>query len=51
MRTTLVAVAMAALSLNTWGQGIDYAKIEILTEKIAPKPVYTLRLRGSRSRP
>ena len=36
MRITLVAVAIAALSLNTWGQGIDYAKIEILTEKIGP---------------
>ena len=36
MRITFVAVAMAALSLNTWGQGIDYAKIEILTEKIGP---------------
>ena len=31
-------VAIAAVSLSTWaqGQGIDYAKIEILTEKIAP---------------
>ena len=31
-------VAIAAVSLSTWaqGQGIDYAKIEILSEKIAP---------------
>ena len=31
-------VATVAVSLNAWaqGQGIDYAKIEILTEKIAP---------------
>ena len=36
MRITFAAVAIAALSLNTWGQGIDYAKIEILTEKIGP---------------
>jgi cyclase len=35
---TLVAVATVSVSLNAWaqGQGIDYAKIEILTEKIAP---------------
>src|SRR5947209_9564522 len=34
----LVAVASVAVFLSTWaqGQGIDYAKIEILTEKIAP---------------
>jgi cyclase len=31
-----IAMATAAVSLNAWGQGIDYAKIEILTEKIAP---------------
>jgi len=33
-----VAVAAAAISLSAWaqGQGIDYAKIEILTEKISP---------------
>ena len=27
---------MAAVSWSVWGQGIDYAKIEILTEKMAP---------------
>jgi cyclase len=34
----LVLVATVAVSLNAWaqGQGIDYAKIEILTERIAP---------------
>jgi cyclase len=32
----LVVAATAAVSLNAWGQGIDYAKIEILTENIAP---------------
>ena len=31
-----VALATIAVSLSAWGQGIDYAKIEILTEKIAP---------------
>ena len=33
-----LVVATVAVSLNAWaqGQGIDYAKIEILTEKIAP---------------
>ena len=30
------ALAMVAVSLSVWGQGIDYAKIEILTEKMAP---------------
>jgi cyclase len=37
-RFSLVAVATVAVSLSTWaqGQGIDYAKIEILTEKVAP---------------
>lgn len=35
---SLPAAALAALSLSAWvqGQAIDYAKIEILTEKIAP---------------
>ena len=32
----LMVTAGVAASLSTWGQGIDYAKIEILTEKIAP---------------
>lgn len=42
MRTTqqcsLLAAATVAVSLSAWaqGQGIDYAKIEILTEKMAP---------------
>jgi glyoxylase-like metal-dependent hydrolase (beta-lactamase superfamily II) len=31
-----VALAMIAVSLGIWGQGIDYAKIEILTERMAP---------------
>src|SRR5580692_4357337 len=33
-----VAMATIAVALSAWvqGQGIDYAKIEILTEKIAP---------------
>jgi glyoxylase-like metal-dependent hydrolase (beta-lactamase superfamily II) len=31
-----VALAMIAVSLSIWGQGIDYAKIEILTERMAP---------------
>src|SRR5258708_5481463 len=37
-QSSLVAVATVAVSLSAWaqGQGIDYAKIEILTEKIAP---------------
>lgn len=37
-RSTLVLAAAAAafLSASAHGQGIDYAKIEILTEKIAP---------------
>jgi cyclase len=37
-QTSLVLLATAAVSLSVWaqGQGIDYAKIEILTEKIAP---------------
>ena len=37
MQSSLAVVA-AAVSLSVWaqGQGIDYAKIEILTEKIAP---------------
>src|SRR5271168_4278883 len=36
IRSFLVAVAAIAVSLGSKGQGIDYAKIEILTEKIAP---------------
>ncbi len=32
----LIATAAVAASLNAQAQGIDYAKIEILTEKIAP---------------
>jgi cyclase len=37
-QSSFVAVAAVAVSLSTWAQaqGIDYAKIEILTEKIAP---------------
>src|SRR5579863_1171820 len=31
-----VALATFAVSLSVWGQGIDYAKIEILTEKVGP---------------
>ncbi len=36
--TTTTGVATIAVSLSAWvqGQGIDYAKIEILTEKVAP---------------
>ena len=35
---TLIAVATVAVSMSPWarGQGIDYARIEILTDKIAP---------------
>jgi cyclase len=29
-------LAAVAMSFNAWAQGIDYAKIEILTDKIAP---------------
>src|SRR5271168_1999436 len=36
IRSFLVAVAAIAVSLGSKGQGIDYAKIEILTEKIGP---------------
>jgi cyclase len=40
MRYPAMAMAVAAgvwaASLSAWGQGIDYAKIEILTEKVAP---------------
>src|ERR1700680_158242 len=35
-QSSLVVVATAAVSLSAWAQGIDYAKIEILTEKMAP---------------
>jgi cyclase len=37
-QSSLVAVATVAVSLGTWaqGQGIDYAKIDILTEKVGP---------------
>src|SRR6266404_3910988 len=37
-QSSLVVAATIAVSLSVWaqGQGIDYAKIEILTEKIAP---------------
>src|SRR5512140_2110533 len=37
-QSSLVAVAAVALSwsVSAWAQSIDYAKIEILTEKIAP---------------
>src|SRR6202795_1588145 len=37
-RQSFLVVATVAVSLNAWaqGQGIDYAKIEILTEKVAP---------------
>jgi len=33
---SLVAVATISVTLSAWAQGIDYARIEILTEKIAP---------------
>jgi len=33
---SLIVTATAAVSWNAWAQGIDYAKIEILTERIAP---------------
>ena len=32
----LVVVAAVSVTLSAWAQGIDYARIEILTEKIAP---------------
>src|SRR5271168_5255585 len=37
-RSSFAALAAVAVSMTAWtqGQGIDYAKIEILTEKIAP---------------
>ena len=37
-RSSLIGAAAVAVSWSVWaqGQGIDYAKIEILTEKIAP---------------
>ena len=37
-QSSLLVVATLAVSLTSWAraQGIDYAKIEILTEKIAP---------------
>jgi cyclase len=35
-RLSFLMAAAAVVSLSAWGQGIDYAKIEILTEKIAP---------------
>ena len=37
-QSSLVVAALATVSLSAWaqGQGIDYAKIEIETEKIAP---------------
>lgn len=36
MQSSLAVAATVAVSLSAWAQGIDYAKIEILTEKIAP---------------
>jgi len=36
MQSSLLAMATVAVSLSAWAQGIDYAKIEILTEKIGP---------------
>ena len=36
MRLAVVATAAVFLSTQARGQGIDYAKIEILTEKIGP---------------
>jgi cyclase len=37
-QTSFLVVAIVAVSVSAWaqGQGIDFAKIEILTEKIAP---------------
>ncbi len=35
-KASLMIAAAVAVSLSAWAQGIDYAKIEILTEKIAP---------------
>lgn len=35
-KCSLVIAAAVAVSLSAWAQGIDYAKIEILTEKVAP---------------
>lgn len=35
-QSSLLAAAAVAASWSAWAQGIDYAKIQILTEKIAP---------------
>jgi cyclase len=35
-QSSILVAATAAFSWGAWAQGIDYAKIEILTEKIAP---------------
>ncbi len=36
MPSSLLVLVSVTICLSTWGQGIDYAKIEILTEKIGP---------------
>lgn len=36
-QSSLVVAATLAVSSSAWAQGIEYAKIEILTEKIAPE--------------
>jgi cyclase len=36
MPSSLLVLASVTVCLSTWGQGIDYAKIELLTEKIGP---------------
>src|SRR6516165_12670414 len=35
-QSSLLAAAAVAAAWSAWAQGIDYAKIQILTEKIAP---------------
>ena len=36
MQSSLLAIATIVVSMSAWAQGIDYAKIEILSDKVAP---------------
>jgi hypothetical protein len=47
----VAAIFALCRSASAQGQGIDFAKIEILSEKTRPEPLYALRLSRSRPRP
>ncbi len=48
-RQRSLMAAATAVSLHAFAQGIDYAKIEILTEKVAPNLICVVGIGGRRS--